>query len=139
MCKREKLATINFVLVLVIYTEMWRNEGVTAINSCTDICNQLQSILVLIFAINCNQFLYWYLQSTMYWYWWHVLKCAGLIHRRESCKLGHENGWTVQSLSYILGRGVVTHFLCHGWLPRSPLLVMYDTPQDVLCTFSLPQ
>ena len=79
---------------------MWRNEGVTAINSCTDICNQLQSILVLIFAICCNQFLYWYLQSAMYWYWWHVLKCAGLIHRRESCKsVIHSGAWSRNTFS----------------------------------------
>ena len=64
MCRREKLATINpvlrcegtkeslqsilvlisainSVLVLMVYTEMCRKEGVTAINSYTDICNQL--------------------------------------------------------------------------------------------------
>ena len=41
MCRREKLAAINSVLVLMVYTEMCRKEGVTAINSYTDICNQL--------------------------------------------------------------------------------------------------
>ena len=33
MCRREKLAAINSVLVLMVYTEMCRKEGVTAINS----------------------------------------------------------------------------------------------------------
>ena len=72
----------------------------TAINSCTDICNLLQSILVLIFAICCNQFLYWYLQWPMYWYWWRVLKCVGLIHRRESCKsVIHSGTWSRNTFS----------------------------------------
>ena len=81
----------------------WQHVGgKTCNNSCTDICNLLQSALVLIFAINCNQFLYWYLQWPMYWYWWRVLKCVGLIHRRESCEsVIHSGTWSRNTFSVL--------------------------------------
>ena len=98
----------------------WQHVGgKTCNNSCTDICNLLQPALVLIFAINCNQFLYWYLQWPMYWYWWRVLKCVGLIHRRESCKsVIHSGTWSRNTFSVLWLTSAVPLFSWCMLLPK---------------------